>query len=134
VCNGVIYAWYGFPGIPDRADETVTLGPTTNSTITVSWQQIKNLPSVPEGYYKYLVDYRTSSDPYKRGPTVNHVASQELNTATVYGLVHNTEYDLRVTPFREMRGQEGRGNTYDKVTTRTRCNGKFMKKSHGENI
>ena len=88
------------------------------------WQQIKNLPSVPEGYYKYRVDYRRiGASGYQLGSIVLHNTSI-WNSAIIKNLDYNTQYEMRVTPYREMRSNLGTGNDYNIVTGKTKCGGK----------
>ena len=112
-----------FSVVPNWTDETVNTRATTNSTITITWQQIRNLPTVPDGYYMYLLDYRTGSGSYRRGPDVSHDPSSDSNTATVTDLVYNTEYVIRVSPYRTMRSDTEYGRSYDTFNVKTNCNG-----------
>ena len=96
----------------------------TNNTVEVIWEQIKNLPSVDKDYYKYRVDYRHVGDSgYKTALIVTHNKSI-WNSAIIDHLDYNRQYEIQVTPYREMRDNKGTGSGYNPVIGKTKCGGK----------
>ena len=112
------------PVVPQRTDEDIKLGQITKDKIEVTWQQIKNLPSVTEGYYKYRVDCRRVGDSDYQAQLIVLHHSSTWNSATIGNLTYNTKYEIRVTPFREMGDSQDLGSAYSPVTGRTKCGGK----------
>ena len=92
----------------------------TSSSVTVSWPKSDQVTTGLESYYQYVVEATTGGQ-YIMREFVPYETGQ--NNATVNGLIHNTDYEIRVKICARLNGQLLNGSTGGSITVKTECTG-----------
>ena len=98
----------------------------TDSSAEIRWKRISSVESELSDYYEYVIEYKkdTSSN-WQDLLKITHseTTSDTYQYSSLSGLTHNTEYDVRLTSYREVG--TNREQTDRKTSTfQTDCIGK----------
>ena len=92
--------------------------------ISLSWQGNSEIEDYFSEFYGYQVQYKLSNDSqFMAAINVSHISDVIMYSANVTGLIHNTEYTVRVVMYRQ------HGDLFDHiahssdVNTSTLCTG-----------
>ena len=95
----------------------------TSSSATVSWPRATNVSAAFEGHYHYLLWLQAEGEREKNVKRVEQGAGEQRMEVRITELTYNTNYSLRVEPYRELNGERQGGASTGVVTFKTRCIG-----------
>ena len=94
----------------------------TSSSVTLSWPKSDQVTTGLDSYYQYVVEATTGGQ-YIMREFVPYETEQNDPNATVTGLIHNTEYEIRVKICARLNSQLLNGSTGGSITVKTECKG-----------
>ena len=95
----------------------------TSSSATVSWPRATNVSAGFEDHYHYLLWLQADGKSEGNVALVDQFSSEQTMEAQIMGLTYNTNYSLRVEPYRELNGERDGGASTGVVAFKTRCIG-----------
>ena len=98
---------------------------TTDSSVHIDWEQLISVPSLAAAYYGYQVEYKKiDMDEFELSSHHFHKNSTTMNAAVMTDLDYNTEYVIRVHPYRQWPGESPEfGTPYPEIMAETKCSG-----------
>ena len=95
----------------------------TNSSAAVSWTTPSSIPhALGEHYYYELLWQTEGGETVEKKERVNETVGVRKEVK-ITGLKYNTEYSVRIQPYRHHNGYIEGGNITDVTRFRTACNG-----------
>ena len=106
-----------------QSSDVVRVVGITNSSAAVSWTTPSSIPhGLGEHYYYELLWQTEGGETGKKKERVNETDGVRKEVK-ITGLTYNTEYSVRVQPYRSHNGYIEGGNRSDVARFRTACNG-----------
>ena len=101
------------------------IGDVTSTSATVTWPKASNISTGLEGHYLYILWLQADGVSEQNTARVGQGAGEQLIEAQITGLKVNTNYSLRVQPYRQLSDSEERegGTSTEIVAFKTRCPG-----------
>ena len=94
----------------------------TNSSAVVSWTTPSSIPRGLGEHYYYEILWQAEDESGEKKERVNETDGVRKEVK-ITGLRYNTEYSVRVQPYRHHNGYIEGGNRSDVARFRTACNG-----------
>ncbi|KAI0222457.1 hypothetical protein LSAT2_026310 [Lamellibrachia satsuma] len=93
----------------------------TTTSATVTWPKASNISTGLEGHYLYILWLQADGVSEQNTAVVGRGAGEQLIEARITGLKVNTNYSLRVQPYRQLNVEREGGMSTVVVKFKTRC-------------
>jgi len=122
VCVSNLYSSISIFSVkPNNKGQQISLKASSSDRIQLFLEQV-DVPSGVSEYYGYKITYGNDD----KNQYINHDDKKTTITVTLTGLNYNTEYQLKVEPYRIMKGVYDNGDGYPMKTFKTKCAGKLL--------
>ena len=98
----------------------------TDSAVTVIWREPDNIPSGLEHHYMYRMWVQADGEAEKMMEPVKKNKDKGWVESRITDLRFNTNYSVRVKPYRQHNGEQDGGNFTGVTKFKTRCTGSKM--------